>query len=49
MSECPAIANSEICRNEEESKVPLITKENEGKLFVSSGKLRPYVQVKVNN
>jgi hypothetical protein len=46
MSECPGIANSEICRDEEESKEPLMM-ENEGELWVAAGKLRPYVEVKV--
>jgi hypothetical protein len=49
MSECPGIANTEIFRDEEEVKLPLMTIENEGELCVASGKLRPYVEVKVNN
>jgi hypothetical protein len=49
MSECPGIANSEICHDEEESKEPLMTMENEGELWVAAGKLRPYVEVKVIN
>jgi hypothetical protein len=49
MTECLGIANSEICRDEEESKVPLMTMENEGELCVASGKLVPYAEVKVNH
>lgn len=49
MTECLGIANSEICRDEEEAKVPLVTMENDGELCVSSGKLVPYVEAKVNN
>jgi hypothetical protein len=49
MTECLGIANSEICRDEEESKVPLMTIENEGELCVASGKLVPYAEVKVNH
>jgi len=47
MSECLGIANSEISRDEEEMKVPLVTKENDGEICVSSGKLVPYVEAKV--
>ncbi|CAB3365594.1 Hypothetical predicted protein [Cloeon dipterum] len=47
MTETLAVANTEIMRAEDELDKKIVMTENEGEICVSSGKLNPYVQVKI--